>query len=112
MSKDRVRWNIWAVRIMPKATAGAAATAKLPAQVRASGGGASESEQQLLLDCEMETGGSSAGFISIRSQSVFVCWLAHSLARECASAQAETGTEPTPAKPRAINELRIRRILK
>lgn len=41
------------------AKAGGAATVKLPAQVCASGSGAREIVQQLLLECETETGGSS-----------------------------------------------------
>jgi len=93
---------------MLDARAGAVATEKLPAQVCASGSGASEITQQLLLAPETVTGGFSASSITIRSQSVFVCGLAHSLGCEDTSAQAETGDGPRPASPRATSMLRIR----
>ncbi|HKW62187.1 MAG TPA: hypothetical protein VJN89_06550 [Candidatus Acidoferrum sp.] len=45
---------------MADAKASGVATAKLPAQGRASGSGAAEIAQQLLLECETETGASFA----------------------------------------------------
>ncbi|HEV2196642.1 MAG TPA: hypothetical protein VGR55_13745 [Candidatus Acidoferrum sp.] len=91
------------------ASAGTAATEKLPAQLRAWGAGACEIEQQLLLEFATLTVGSSAWPISIRSQFLFVCGVAHSLACECANAQAETG-RPMTANPSATKMLRILRI--
>src|ERR1051325_5935711 len=75
-----------------EATAGGAATEKLPAQVCASGSGASEITQQLLLAGEMLTGGFSACSIAIpiRSQFASVWGVTHSLGCEYTSAQAET----------------------
>jgi hypothetical protein len=93
-----------------EAKAGGAATAKSPAHACASGSGACEMMQQLLLPDETLTDVSSACCIPIRSQSVAVCGPAHSLIWECKNAQAETGNGARPAKPRAINKLRIRLI--
>ena len=67
--------------------------------------------QHVLLASETATDGISAWPIPIRSQSVFVCGVAHSLVCECTSAQAETGSGPIPANPSATNKLRVLRTL-
>jgi hypothetical protein len=90
--------------------AASAATAKLPGQVCASGAGASATPQHVLPEFETETGGFSAWSITMCAHSAFVCGVAHSLACECIAAQAETGTDPSTANPKATNKLRVFRI--
>lgn len=94
-----------------KTKAGVTATAKLPAQVRASGAGASDTTQHSLLPAKPLAPGLSAWCIPIRSQSVFVCGVRQSPNCECAIAQAETGSNPSPASPSATMKLRALRII-
>ena len=90
--------------------AGEAATAKLPAQVRASGSGACEIAQQLLVGLETVRLDFSVRFIPIRSQSVFVEAVAHSLVCPCSIVQAEACNGPRPATPSATIRATILRI--
>lgn len=100
-----------AVTTKLKTKAGGTATAKLPAQVRASGAGASDTTQHSLLPAKPLTPGLSAWCIPIRSQSVFVCGVRQSPNCECAIAQAETGSNPSPASPSTTMKLRALRII-
>ncbi|HEV1996332.1 MAG TPA: hypothetical protein VGR03_18505 [Candidatus Acidoferrum sp.] len=79
-----------------------------PALDCASGSGASEITQQVLLAGEIA--GRSACSIAIRSQCVSVWGVAHSLGCEEITAQAESGKGPNPTRPSAMKKLRILRI--
>jgi hypothetical protein len=107
-SRDNVLSLAGVARIMFETVVGALATDSSPARVCASGSGAFESAQHVLLEAETE--GPSAWSIPIRSQRVSVCGVAHSLGCAYTSAQAETGNGPRPATPSATRKLRIRRI--
>lgn len=93
-----------------EATVGEAATAKLPAQVCASGSGACEIAQQLLAGLDTVKVGFSVPFIPIRSQSVFVAAFAHPFGCPCSIAQAEACNGPKPATPSATTRTNILRI--
>src|SRR5215472_7162744 len=78
--------NVFAA-IMPEAKTGGGTNAKPPPQLCASGDGAADTTQQVLPAFETATGGCSACTIAMCSHFVFVCGVAHSLARECIAAQ-------------------------
>jgi hypothetical protein len=107
-SWDHVLWTTGIATNTFEAEAGAVATAMPADPDCASGSGAFESAQHVLLEAETE--GPSAWSIPIRSQRVSVCGVAHSLGCAYTSAQAETGNGPRPATPSATRKLRIRRI--